>query len=310
MNHEKSVRKMLSSRTAAGTLKSRESNTVEFKESLLSKPKWKLLLAFIIFIVAIPLGINSLFKLTSPLDIFVAEWTAGDMLGFYGALLASVATIIGVYLSIEYAQKNYREDEQNRVRPYLALTYIRTKSNCNLFGGSNDSSSSNQRSEELYKEFRLDKVYIIISKDGIAFKDGLTSQQQELLEKAGFSWKGTENGYILVATDYVSLPFEVDNVGNGAAIELKLGLYRNDSDKHRGVRLYTLKPSDKIYFHVFSELEDDSLYGDYTLEFKYRDIQGTNYSQVYPFSIQKENGKVKQTIDLTGKQEIVKEDTL
>ena len=33
MNHEEAVRKVLSSRTAAGTLKSRESNTVEFKES-------------------------------------------------------------------------------------------------------------------------------------------------------------------------------------------------------------------------------------------------------------------------------------
>ena len=33
MNHEEAVRKVLSSRTAAGALKSRESNTVEFKES-------------------------------------------------------------------------------------------------------------------------------------------------------------------------------------------------------------------------------------------------------------------------------------
>lgn len=56
-------------------------------KSFLSKHKWKLLLAFIIFIVAIPLGINSLFKLTSPLDIFVAEWEAGDALAFYGVSL-------------------------------------------------------------------------------------------------------------------------------------------------------------------------------------------------------------------------------
>ena len=33
MTHEENIRKVLSSRTAAGTLKSRESNTVEFKES-------------------------------------------------------------------------------------------------------------------------------------------------------------------------------------------------------------------------------------------------------------------------------------
>lgn len=33
MNHEEIARKVLSSRNAAGALKSRESNTVEFKES-------------------------------------------------------------------------------------------------------------------------------------------------------------------------------------------------------------------------------------------------------------------------------------
>ena len=87
-------------------------------KSFLSKHKWKLLLAFIIFIVAIPFGINSLFKLTSPLDIFVAEWEAGDALAFYGVMLASATTIIGVYISIEYAQRNYRVDEVNRVKPY------------------------------------------------------------------------------------------------------------------------------------------------------------------------------------------------
>lgn len=97
-------------------------------KSFLSKHKWKLLLAFIIFIVAIPLGINSLFKLTSPLDIFVAEWEAGDALAFYGVMLASATTIIGVYISIEYAQRNYRVDEANRVKPYLALTHYIIKS--------------------------------------------------------------------------------------------------------------------------------------------------------------------------------------
>ena len=33
MTHDETVRKILSGRTVAGTLKSRESNTVEFKES-------------------------------------------------------------------------------------------------------------------------------------------------------------------------------------------------------------------------------------------------------------------------------------
>ena len=104
-------------------------------KAFLSKYKWKLLLAFAIFIVAIPFGINSLFKLTSPLNIFIAEWGAGDALAFYGVMLASATTIIGVYISIEYAQRNYRIDEANRVKPYLALTHYKSHSKTNLFSG-------------------------------------------------------------------------------------------------------------------------------------------------------------------------------
>lgn len=174
MNHDKAVKKVLSSRTAAGTLKSRESNTVEFKKSFLSKHKWKLLLAFIIFIVAIPLGINSLFKLTSPLDIFVAEWEAGDALAFYGVMLASATTIIGVYISIEYAQRNYRVDEANRVKPYLALTHYKSHSKINLLSGLNLGQLNGNVDEQsqdtfAYEEYRLEKVYIIIGQSTIEF---------------------------------------------------------------------------------------------------------------------------------------------
>ena len=85
----------------------------------LSKYKWQIILAFTVFIVIIPAVINWFFKLESPCNFFVAEWGAGDVLDFYGAMLASVTTILGVYISIEYAQRNYRIDEANRVKPYL-----------------------------------------------------------------------------------------------------------------------------------------------------------------------------------------------
>lgn len=94
--------------------------------------KWKLLGAFAFFLIVVPALINLAFKLHAPCGFLAAEWSAGDVLSFYGAMLASVATIMGVYLSIDYAQRNYREDEANRVRPYLALTHYKSKSRSNL----------------------------------------------------------------------------------------------------------------------------------------------------------------------------------
>jgi hypothetical protein len=244
--------------------------------------------------------------------LLAAEWSAGDVLNFYGALLASIATIVGVYLSINYAQRNYREDERNRIKPYLALTQIRAKSKYNfwetVFNGPNVTKEQEKEPEKIYMEFRLTRVYIIISKEKIEFKDGLTQSQQQLLNEGGFLWKGTEKGCSLELQKYLSLPFEVDNVGNGAAINFKLSLYKNDSSEHRATSIYTLKQGDKIYFHIFSELEDDALFGEYTLTFKYCDIQGTYYEQSYPLSILNESKGVCLEMDLTGTQKIVKEE--
>jgi hypothetical protein len=59
---------------------------------------------------------------------------------------------------------------------------------------------------------------------------------------------------------------------------------------------------------VFSEEVDNALYGEYILEFRYCDIQGTLYKQKYPFIISKVNGKVQQQMNLKGQQEIIREE--
>ena len=53
-----------------------------------------LALGFIIVcILGIPTGIHWLFKQNATCDFFQAEWDAGDVLSFYGALLAAASTI-------------------------------------------------------------------------------------------------------------------------------------------------------------------------------------------------------------------------
>ncbi len=99
----------------------------------LKNNKWYLLLFVIVFIILIPLGINIAFKQKTSVELLSAEWDANAALGFYAALLASLITVYGVFLSIQYAQKNYREDIKNRVLPYIAVTHYKSKSKINLF---------------------------------------------------------------------------------------------------------------------------------------------------------------------------------
>lgn len=280
-------------------------------KAFLSKYKWKLLLAFAIFIVAIPLGINSLFKLTSPLNIFIAEWGAGDALAFYGVMLASATTIIGVYISIEYAQRNYRIDEANRVKPYLALTHYKSHSKANLFsnlapGQTEKSIGEQDQGTSEYEEYRLERVYIIIDQATIEFRDRLSDAQQQRLKSGGFEWCNQGGGcHTLQARTFVSMPFEVENVGNGAATNTMVAFYKK-GEKRKGVSLYTIKQGASFYFHIFCDDANIVKGNDYIIELLYGDIIGNYYSQKYPvvFGEDAETKRFCTTVDLSGKQEL------
>lgn len=61
---------------------------------MLKITKRKIVLLFILFLVGIPFGIHCLFKLKSPTSFFIAEWSAGEFLSYYGSFLSFGATVI------------------------------------------------------------------------------------------------------------------------------------------------------------------------------------------------------------------------
>lgn len=276
-----------------------------------SKYKGKLLIAFVVFIIAIPFAINGLFKLTSPWTIFAAEWDAGDVLAFYGALLASATTIVGVYISMEYAQRNYRLDEANRVKPYLALTHYKSHAKSNLFSdiiaGQEIGDKENQnQNTPVYEEYKLERVYITITETAIEFKNKLSNAQLHRLKSGGFEWVNHGEGCrSLQEHPFVSIPFEVENVGNGAATNTMVAFYKK-GEKRRGVSLYTIKQGDSFYFHIFCDDANIVKGNDYIIELLYGDVIGNYYSQKYPvvFDEDAETKRFCTTVDLSGKQEL------
>lgn len=73
--------------------------------------------SIIILILVIPLAIHTLFKISAPNEFFVANWTAGDVLTFYGAVLAAAGTVFAVWLTIKtsiYNQEIFLREENKR----------------------------------------------------------------------------------------------------------------------------------------------------------------------------------------------------
>ena len=267
---------------------------------------------FIVFIVAIPLLINLAFKVSAPIGILFAEWDAGSALAFYGVIVASFSTVAGVYLSIDYSQKNLQADTKNRVQPYLFLSTMNVHNDYDPFLDGFDKAFEEfapQKSEDRsiestgYSESKLDKAFFVISAKGITVQQNLTEEQRESLEHRGFRDIKDAMWTIGVHDDLISIPCEVENVGSGAAINIRVGFNRTNGEK-KYIRPIALKTGQTLYLHIFSVNPPENMLGEYELEFRYEDIIGTKYLQKYPVSFSRgKNNYIHQTINLNSIQQ-------
>ena len=255
----------------------------------ISKYKRQIVIFLLVCLVLIPLAINVAFKLKAPCAFWTAEWNAGDVLSFYGTLLGSVATIIGVYMSIQYAQKSYKDDIRNQVLPFFAVTQLRGRSNYNAFlegfdgTGPTEGNASSNTNPPLYEESKLSKIYFCLETSEIKNYIDLPPRYIELLEKSGASWAAAADGcYMLQKHPFISFPMEVENIGNGPAVYARIGFFKG-GETPKYLPPVNLKVGESFYIHVFSAIPIEKTYGKYMLSIQYQDIYKNSYSQEFSF---------------------------
>lgn len=87
----------------------------------------KIIIAIVILFV-IPFFINLSFKIDS-IGLLAAEWTAGDLLSFYGAVLGAFITLIGLVVTLNYQSEQARKDDEIKYKPILKLNSVETEYN-------------------------------------------------------------------------------------------------------------------------------------------------------------------------------------
>lgn len=284
------------------------------------KKSWtKWILAAVIallLIVGVPIIINECYKTNSG---YMTMWDAADVLSYYGAIIASIGAALGVFVSIKAATKNYRDDVRARVMPFIAVTPFERKATVNTMALLREKVEKKEKPKDAddtsavqYDEYKLSQIYFVITTHGIETKKELDKGQKAILEHAGTMWASRKDGSeTLQYTDFYSLPLEIENVGNGTAVNLRVGFNRTGAEKERRfVRPMMLKQGQTLYIHIFSTADFDVVCGDYILEFHYEDIYGNKYAQEFPVKYNKnENNQEYQSIDLVGKQIRKTEDT-
>lgn len=278
------------------------------------KKRWLALLLWgALLLIVIPVAINYAFKMPAFCELLVAEWTSGDALSFYGVLVGVFAAVWGIYLNIEAAQENYRDDIRNRVLPFIALTFLQVKTPgilavalSNILKSEGPQSLPNHTKNE-YSEYKREKVCFVIEGGSVKAKNRLTEEQERKVQSGGVEWENTSYGKALVNVGLVSAPIEIENVGNGAANTLRIGLNpraANDSN-YKFITSMPFKVGQKLGVHLYCENLEGSSNGSYDLDIVYEDIYGNRYRQRYDVMISNAQDEEQSYVQVATNQEMI-----
>lgn len=270
-----------------------------------------LLGVFIIAALVGPFVINYLYN--SRTILFITKWNAEDVLAYYGTILAGAfgafGALIGVYISIQEAQENYREDTRARIRPYISVTQLNKRAKIDEVKILNDPQAymkQNEKEEDTegFHVYKNKEKFVVINKDEIEIKERLSKAHQQIIANGGAFWAQSQKfGCFPDRVDFLYIPLEVENIGNGPAILLHIGFRRNGQGKLKFTNPMCLKTGEVYNITIFSTAKNEDISGEYLLTFDYHDISETAYHQEFPIRLKAiDNGDLSQEIDLQGKQ--------
>lgn len=273
----------------------------------------EVVLTVLCFVLMGPMVIHCLFKLHPSIEFFIAEWDAAAMLSYYGSIVAAVIAIYGIFITIQYSQKSYRDDVRNRSMPFIVIDILKTKSYKNLLKSENEEDI--REKPEGYQEYKSNNYYCILDKGNIDYKTELTKSMKEVLGNGGISYENDKNVINLLARDVLYIPVEIENIGNGVAIRMQYGVNRKETRvSDRSYYLpFSLKLGTPLMLYIFSaDCSKNSLdLGQYVLSFCYEDIYSNRYEQHFDINIQydEEKGTPSYSVDMSQIQDFLGEKT-
>lgn len=259
-------------------------------------------------VIGVPVIINELYKIGKG---YITLWSAVDVLSYYGTIVAALIGIVGVYLTVYISNKNYRDDARNRILPFIAITVINIKQPDPFLKGLGTDTYDDMKNNPIIMDSLSGKTqnhlyFVIDGKAKIRVAESLTDMEAKKIEHTEVIWRRAKDGRMYLRdADVVSMPFIIENIGNGAAKNLCIGLSYSDSKPFYKTEI-TLKQNEKFFLHIFSEKAFEIIKGNYTIHIHYEDISGNEYEQLFPVNIMEQENHRYKNIDTNGKQHLIR----
>lgn len=190
-------------------------------------PVWVIIILIgLLVLFGVPILINELYKTGKG---YLTMWEAKDMLSYYGMIIAAGIGAAGVYFTVYISNKNYRVDARNRILPFIAINVINHKLPDPFLEGFDSEGYVEQEASSVIMDsssgVEQNRVFFVIDKkDAIRVAKSLSNEEMQKIENTEVIWKRGNDGLMYIRpSDILSMPFIIENIGNGAAINFYIG---------------------------------------------------------------------------------------
>lgn len=271
------------------------------------KKKWIRVLSIltlgVFLVVGVPILIHAAFKAPARNEWFVHVWEADAVLGYYGGLLAVGGAAVGIWATIRYERRKFREDVVRQSLPFFVLTALRVDVAYSPYTSSFSTEKQFLLPQNHYEEYPLDKIYYVIKDGKIIAKSKLTNAEQKYIEHGGIEWERKDNRFVVSSRKYISFPFEIENAGNGVSAFTRIGFNKREVENKVYINTIPLKVGQKMYIHILCEDAKLCDIGVYDFEIYYWDIFMNHYRQQYQVTLDNFEGKIEISIITYSDQE-------
>ena len=234
-------------------------------------------LASLVLIIGVPIIINEIYKLDRG---YITIWGAPEVLSYYGTILAAVGGILGVFFTVKYSQRQYREDARQQIMPFISTDFSLDRSCFRSFEQriNVDPGTHNAGHDHFVIRYGVKK--------GVQYPYYLSKEESDLLQHNGnYQIEDKETGAIISTYKIVYfVPCILKNVGAGVALKTTFGLYKlvngeytEPVDNRVTSKPLILDKGEQIFVGMFFDLDDPAALGTYKFDIMYSDMNYTRY---------------------------------
>ena len=208
------------------------------------------------------------------------EFTSGDLLGYIGAVLGGLITLIGVAATIYYEHRETWEERVRASAPCLVPTLL-----------------GRGELDQIPRIFSPEEgtYFVLHPKDRAEIKSSLAKQEYEKWLSSGEETKIMSGFTAFGPSRIAALAFIVENVGLGPAINYRVRIVPSSGvskPTDRAAGNSALRIGDSYCAAVYCDTHNPSAAGEYRLELTYLDLYGYRYSDSFEFEISDDGRQV------------------